>query len=71
MSLWFLQEGDDEDMDETDDKPLSSHPDADTAIIFVTGEGWFGSLASCRLYLPKGGLKPEPCPYANFRVSGQ
>ncbi|TWW61591.1 translocon-associated protein subunit alpha-like isoform X2 [Takifugu flavidus] len=31
-------DGDEEDMDETDDKPLSSHPDADTAIIFVTGE---------------------------------
>ncbi|TNM88431.1 hypothetical protein fugu_004685 [Takifugu bimaculatus] len=29
-------DGDEEDMDETDDKPLSSHPDADTAIIFVT-----------------------------------
>lgn len=48
MTLWFLQEGDEEDMDETGDKPLSSHPDADTAIIFVTGEGWFGSLVSCR-----------------------
>lgn len=51
MPLWFPQEGDDEDMDETDDKPLSSHPDADTAIVFVTGEGWFGSPASCRLVL--------------------
>lgn len=26
-------------MDETGEKPLSSHPDADTTIIFVTGEG--------------------------------
>ncbi|CAF96840.1 unnamed protein product [Tetraodon nigroviridis] len=31
-------ERDDEDTDETDEKTLSSHPDADTTIIFVTGE---------------------------------
>lgn len=47
MPLCVLQEGDNEDMDETEDKPLSSHPDADTTIIFVTGEGQFGSLLLC------------------------
>lgn len=37
------QDGDDDDTDEAADKPLTSHPDADTTIIFVTGEGWLGS----------------------------
>lgn len=32
-----------EEADEDEDKPLSSHPDADTIIIFTTGEGWCGS----------------------------
>lgn len=31
-------------MDETGEKPLSSHPDADTTIVFVTGEGAQASL---------------------------
>lgn len=39
------QEGDDEDSDEATDKLLTSHPDADTTIIFMTGEGWFAPLS--------------------------
>lgn len=35
--------GGDEEADEDEDKPLSSHPDADTTIIFTTGEGRCGS----------------------------
>lgn len=31
--------GGDEEADEYEDKALSSHPDADTTIIFTTGEG--------------------------------
>lgn len=37
------QDGDDDDTDEATDKTLTSHPDADTTIIFVTGEGCLGS----------------------------
>lgn len=59
MLLCVLQERDDEDMDETGEKPLSSHPDADTTIIFVTGEGCFGSLGYWFFYVV--GLKIEPC----------
>lgn len=32
--------GADEEADEYEEKPLSSHPDADTIIVFTTGEGW-------------------------------
>lgn len=35
------QDGDEDDADDAADKPLTSHPDADTTIIFMTGEGWF------------------------------
>lgn len=35
------QEGDEDDADEAGDKQLTSHPDADTTIIFMTGEGCF------------------------------
>lgn len=35
------QEGDEEDSDEAADQLITSHPDADTTIIFMTGEGWF------------------------------
>lgn len=31
-------------MDEAGEKPLSSHPDADTTIVFVTGEGAHSNL---------------------------
>lgn len=55
MSLCVLQEGDEEDVDETGDKPLSSHPDADTTILFVTGEGWFSSPFDVFR------VKTEPC----------
>lgn len=33
------QDRDEEDSDEAADKLLSSHPEADTTIIFMTGEG--------------------------------
>lgn len=35
------QEGHEDDSDEAADKLLASHPDADTTIIFTTGEGWY------------------------------
>lgn len=38
-----LQEGDDSDA-EAADKLMTSHPDADTTIIFMTGEGWSASF---------------------------
>ena len=42
------QEGDEEDADEAADKLLASHPEADTTIIFTTGEGWVGSI--CQVF---------------------
>ncbi len=38
------QEGDEDDTDEAADKLLTSHPDADTTIIFMTGEGLWRSV---------------------------
>ena len=38
------QEGDEEDPDEAADKQITAHPDADTTILFMTGEGRFGSF---------------------------
>lgn len=42
------QEGEEDDADEAADKLLASHPEADTTIIFTTGEGWFGSI--CQVF---------------------
>lgn len=44
------QEGDEEDSDEAADKLMTAHPDADTTILFMTGEGWFRSFFSRFLF---------------------
>lgn len=37
------QEGDEDESEEPADQLLASNPDADTTIIFMTGEGWSDS----------------------------
>lgn len=43
VTRWFCvrhQDGGEDDSDEAAEKRVTSHPDADTTIIFTTGEGW-------------------------------